>query len=1560
MSDIQRRLAEVVRGESHFVLVAGEAGIGKTRLLGEIEQLAAERDVRTLYGRLFGHDLAFPYQGFCEILLQFLGSDEPPSAVRESVDWSDLAEDLTYLFPMLADVPGIGEHAVGEHVEAPGGGEDKTAIFEVLARALARMAGARPLVLLFEDIHGANVSVEALQYIARRVRSAPILIVASYRPSEVDRRHPVSRLVDSFRGDRSFAHVALGPLSPEAHRELVSSVAGGEVDDALAEKLFATTEGNPFFAHELVRSLVESNGVVRGGDGRLSLSSQIGIDTDALPESIQQVVDRQIERLPASVREVLAVASVVGRTFEIGALEALAGAEVDVEEAVERLVRAGLFEERDRRGDGLGFASRIVRDATYARLPRRRRRSLHRRYAEYLEGRYAGRLDRVYIRLVHHYSHADAAEKTVEFAFLAATKALGAFSAQDTIEAARIALEFLEDGAWEGDPGLAGEARLLLAGAHRIEGDASEALREVERAVRRFEQAGHDQQALRASLMAAELAWEARKVAEAELWVHRGLTRARALGDPWSLSRLLTLGATVANLRSDYQTAKEMLAEAEGLRVGRPASSSIPSGGSLIVGFGETLLAAAEPAAIVTVDEEEVLANVFERLVVAGPHGALVPALCERWEMVGAGTSFRFTLREGVTFSTGEELTARDVKASFERAMRLAADRLPAAFVPIRGAAEAAGGGEVEGIVVRSEREIEIHLDEPLPIYPALLSDVLASVARVTDGHDAAGTGPFVVVSRSDGCVALARNATYWGEAPKIDAVEFRVIEDGDLVSRFRSGELDIVRGGSFEEIDRFGRERAASGVLVDAPRKESSFVIFNTTSGPVARDVAVRRAVAGVTRAESLVWQTLGRRAVPATGLIPPGMLGHDLGRKLSSLGREEAAALLRDAGRAGAELRVAVGTRFAERYGALLDALFAAWSETGIQVVPSLLDIDDYRRVLRDASGLDLLFVRWTADYDDPDNFTHGVFHSRHGTMRGYYNTPELDALSEQARAEPEPSAREALYRMYETALLDAAAVIPLFHEADCRLVSRRVRGLRLGNSAPFVSYSELGLDSAATAELRLPASGAVRVHVATAAVQSLDPALVTTNEHGETIPNVFETLLRVDEQARVVPWLAAEFCAEDGDRRYRFRLRETARFHGGRRLTSRDVRYTFERLLQVRQNHNHLLLLPIRGAKALTEGSVGDLEGFRIYSELEFGIELDEPLSIFPVVLSTPATAIVPEGSERFVGNWRQGVTGTGPFRVVGFEPGHRLELERNPSYWRDGYPRSERLTFVLSLRPEQAIEEFREGRLSVISGVSTEAVEQLRKDPVYASRYFEVPLLAIAFVACNTRRGPLSDPAVRRALVGRLDAAGAVSRALGRFAKPARGFVPPGLPGYDPSAAWDGPSGAVAVDAPIELTAAISSAYARMFSPLVDELLAALRRAGANVRVVAPPGAEYERARESGSVDLLCSAWVADYPDTDSLLLGVLHTDKGAFGHICGSEEIDRLVARGRAETDAATRHAIYREVEHIVSRDALLVPLFYPCTYRFAQPEVEGFACRSLGYPVVAYDRLRIR
>jgi ABC-type transport system substrate-binding protein len=1575
--ELQERFNAALRGECQFVVISGEPGVGKTRLVDELGNLAMARQVRVLHGRFVEQHGAFPYHGFCEAIQEFYRQKELGSSSSAPTDISDLAADLIALFPMLSEIPSIRDAAGTSSSMAVASesrsSENRNQVFELLARTLTRLAAGKPLVLIFEDLHSAEVSIEALQYIVRRLGPTPTMIVGTFRSTEVDRRHPVTQMLDSFHGDRRFLSRSLGPLSSPDHLLFLSTLtAGNGISPVLSRRLYEATEGNPFFTKELVRSLLDSGSISQDETGTWSLSGGADISSAVLPATIQQAVETRVGRLPDALRGILSIASVMGKAFEFEDLEALVDDVDDVDDAVDRLIQEGLLEEdRQSRGDKLAFASAVVREVLYAGLARRKRRQLHRKYAERLEKRNTGRLERVYPQLLYHYYEADDPERTVEYGLLYARKSVESFSPEEVIRAARTALEFLDED-YDGDPSTEGDARMLLAAGHRMAGDMSAALKETIAAVRIFEREGKPAQTVKALLAAAKAAWQVRQIEETRRWVERGIEAARTHGQTVSLEQFLSLAATLANLRGEYETAAGYLRESERLAEGSrkiQVQDEIPRGGRLTVGLANPV-AAQSPVRMHLSEEFEVLSIVFDTLLQTDEEGNLHSDICTGWEMHDEGRTFRFILRRDVRFQDGHPLASHDIKESFENAIRGAAE-LPPGFSAIRGARDFAGGTAqaLDAVSLLSDTEFEVRLEEPLPIYPALLTDRRTAIMRSPSGPGAlpVGTGPFRLGLLEREKVVVHRHDDYWKGTPaRLDTIEFRAgMSAASLAAAFRAGELDVVRDLNPSDLEDILRDPRFHDCLIESPQRFTYFILFNTRSGPVAKSAVLRRVLSGSLRVRDLVWQSLGRFAEPATCLVPPGILGHDAGRRTQTpLPADEARDLLRAAGFDGKiRLKAAVHPLFQDRYASLLQALFSAWAELGVEVSVETSGTDSYLSSWQNNEGLDLILTRYKPDVDDPDSCTHALFHSGTGLMRAYFNSGETDHLLESARRENSPAVRQTLYRKFENSLLEGSILAPLFHDVGYRLFNSSVRGIRLRSIHPCVNYSEMGKAGQVrvSGPLQRQGGGVIRVPF-TRRVRILDPMPSALVEETEVQSPIFETLMRDVGLGRIEPWLASDLRVENAGKRYRFKLRADVNFHDGRRLSARDVRFSLERLLHQKESEARWFYAPIRGAKEVLERGGGDLRGFQIHSATEFSIELEQPLAFFPVLLAGINLSIVPEGTLHIGNSIADGAIGTGPFRVARFEPGVELELERNPYYWKKGTPKCERLLFRFGLPASEILSEFKAGKLSLASDLFPSEVEALRRDPRFAVGYQESPRLSVYVIGFNIHRGPLRDRAVRKRVLQCVDMNRIVRQTLGSLAIPAHGIIPPGLLGHDalPNLAENVPSRKPARESggqEIELTAAVHPIFKAEYSAFFDEFTRSCQAAGVRINVKSETIPEYMDARVSGATDMLIGRWIADYPDADTFAY-MLHSPDGNIGRLCGTPETDRMIAQGRAETDPQARHAIYRQFEELLEREALVMPLFHEQVYRFSRPEVDGLSV-SYWQPTVAYEKLSI-
>ena len=1571
LQQITGRLQQVLAGEAQTLLVEAEAGIGKSRLLDEIAALCRSRGLRVVRGRLADRQSALPFQGFCELVQDGLRTrDTSMSSSGNLQELAELASELVARFPLLAEVEELRSLAEPSSDGAPGAaGGGALEIAQLFARTLQKITAGRPFAILLEDIHLASENTtETLERFATFLAKSPLLLVASLRPSEVEAGGKTARLLLHWREDPRTTRLRLEPLAGEDFARLVGLHLG--IDEPAAElvdRLFAASEGNPLFVRELIRAWCDTSELRRGSDGSWTFSgSRALLSGNALPQAVKEAVERHLDRLPAPHRRLLELAAVLGPRFDFDDLVALLsetglpgvdssvvgamGLERFTEKMVEVLLQAGVLVEERRLF--LCFASLLQREVLYHRLSRRERRACHRKVAEHLLRRFAGREEKALAAIFHHAAEGELAPVTEKWGLELARRALAASQGEEAARVARKALDAEGEEAGDSAGFARGELQRTLAEAERLLGDLDAALEAADKAFTAFDRADQPAAAAQTAYFLAETAWQARRGELARAWVERGLelARAAAVGSrdavAETLECLLLLGATVANLRGEHEEARHYFDELERRGRGPATDLHLAEGGTLRIAFASRELEL-DPVEAASREEIEASALLYDVLIERA--GELQSPLLESAFLSADGRRCELRLRAGLAFADGTPISAALVKTSLERAARGRRGRLPAALAVLDGVDAFLRGqeDEIRGLDLIGERALLCELAEPLPIFPALLSDpTLAVVHEVADpagNKRLYGSGPFELEAVEPRRLLLTRRRRPGGARhSRLDHLEIELgVESARMLAALRSGEVDLGGDLPSEEIESVLRDpRLRSGYLEQA-RQNVVFVLLR-----LALTAEERSALIAAIDAFALV-QASSRQAQPAFGLLPPGVLGHDPGRRPLRFAPNPAVL-------AGRRLRVGVDRRLKSRHPLFFERLGERLQSCGVAL--EWTEMDSPPR--SDRVDFDLLFVRATAASDDPDELAFGLFHSRRGRLRAYLAGEELDALLEEGRLETRPLQRAEIYRKIEEELLASGLFLPLFHEIDGRVAGARVRGLRLSPRPPFIDYARLAKGEASEESLPRSARGG-EIHVPLPGrPEALDPLLGMWSDFVEILPNVFETLVRVEEGARPEPWLAEGWEARGGGARYHLHLRQGVRFHDGRRLSSRDVRWSFERLLRSPRTEAHFPLLPIKGARAFRAGAE-TISGLQLLSAHELLIELEKPIAFFPSLLSHPLTAIVPEGTRELAGTWRDGCVGTGAFRVLRFEPQRRLELERNPDYWRPGYPKGDRLTFHFGATAAKVAADFRLGRLSLASDLPPEEIDALRRDPEFAAGYRETPRLATYFLVLDPRHAPFSDREQRRELAAALHL-GVALAAAGRLAMRAHGLIPPGLLGYEAPAPLPTLPPAEKIDRAKVFVRVVkhpvyAGPYAKLWLKLKEGAEAALFELD---EVELEPGQATPFFRDGGA-DLLAFRWVADYPDTDGFLANLLHGEEGALGKVFGLPELDHQIERARCETDPGLRHVLYREIDEKLVHEALVVPLFHEQIYRFRHPSVRGFRF-GMSTPEVRYDELYVR
>jgi DNA-binding CsgD family transcriptional regulator len=532
LSSLTAAVDDVIAGRGWTVLLAGEAGLGKSRLVAETVAIAEQRGALVLTGQSFQPDYALPYAPFVDLLLSF---------ARRSPDiatWplTTVAPDLIAHMPeLLTAIPGV--------VAAPSLGVegDKRRLVAALKRLVTDLAERQPVLIVLEDIHWSDeASLETFLQLTRLSASGvPILLIATFRDNEVGEQ--LASVLSVLNRERMTTEITLSPLT---HADVDSMVAAiGDRYGRLAEGTRATlrqlAEGNPFAVEELLRSAY----LTREQQGDLTPETTI-----PLPRGVAESVRRRVELLSDDTRQTLVVAAVAGRRFDFALLEAVVGCdEFELLGQIKELIAAQLVVEAS--ADQFVFRHALTREAIYSDLLTRERRAIHRKIATALQSLQRDDHDHAITNLAHHWYFAEQWDEAYRTSRLAGERALALYEPRLAVEHLTRALEATRHLRHDAPPTiyrLRGDAYATL-GQH----DAANADYELARANAR---ANGDQGEEREALLALGALWASHDYERTGAYFRAALDLARQSDDPIALGRSLNrVGNWYANVAQPHE-----------------------------------------------------------------------------------------------------------------------------------------------------------------------------------------------------------------------------------------------------------------------------------------------------------------------------------------------------------------------------------------------------------------------------------------------------------------------------------------------------------------------------------------------------------------------------------------------------------------------------------------------------------------------------------------------------------------------------------------------------------------------------------------------------------------------------------------------------------------------------------------------------------------------------------------------------------------------------------------------------------------------------------------------
>ncbi len=468
-ADLKDSVNELLSGRGQIVSIIGEAGVGKSRLVAEIRKYLDSMNHKTnvslpprspapsppcppalcLEGRCVSIGESIGYWVFIDMLRGYLdfAEDDTPETLREKIVTSMKSlfpQRWEEIVPYVANLLSVRSGEWDDRFRHLPPEQIKQQTFFVLRDVFFAMSQQKPLLLIFEDLHWADIlSLDMINLLMDALTRCPLMLLCIYRPHKEHRSWHISAQASAKCLDR-YREITLRPLSTQESRRLVRALlAIDNLPESIRESILQKAEGNPFFVEEVIRSLIESGVVYQDGDRWIANAE---IEDITIPDTIQSVIMSRIDRLEDEARYVLQSASVIGRLFRHRLLGYITQQEQKLDEYLWKLEERDLvYEQRAIPELEYSFRHVLTQETAYNTILSRRRKEFHHRVAEGYGALYASRLEEYYEELAYHYSRSDDRHKALDYLVKAGDKSRKSFANDAAIDYYRQALKLIDD-----------------------------------------------------------------------------------------------------------------------------------------------------------------------------------------------------------------------------------------------------------------------------------------------------------------------------------------------------------------------------------------------------------------------------------------------------------------------------------------------------------------------------------------------------------------------------------------------------------------------------------------------------------------------------------------------------------------------------------------------------------------------------------------------------------------------------------------------------------------------------------------------------------------------------------------------------------------------------------------------------------------------------------------------------------------------------------------------------------------------------------------------------------
>jgi len=418
IAELNTALEDALSGNGRLVMLAGEPGIGKTRISQELASHAQSLGAHVLWGWCYEEQGAPAYWPWTQPIRSYIQQQAPEQLYSQmgpgAADIAEIVPEIRYKLPDLEPPPALEPD------------QARFRLFDSITTFLKNVAVTQPLVVVQDDLHWADrSSLLLLEFVVREIGRSRLLLIGTYRDVEVSRRHPLSEALGSLVREPIFRRIKLGGLTRQEVGRFVEVSAGVNPTPALIEAVHSRTDGNPLFVSEVVRLLRQE-----GLEEEQSWQFRI-------PEGVRDAIGRRLNRLSELCNQVLSIAAVIGKEFDLKLLGSVSQvSEGQVVEAVEEAVAAGVIEGQPFTAVRYQFTHFLIQETLVDELPTTRRGRLHALIGEALEELYGAGVESRAAELAYHFAEAateTAAEKIVRYSTIAGEQSLATYAYEEAL-----------------------------------------------------------------------------------------------------------------------------------------------------------------------------------------------------------------------------------------------------------------------------------------------------------------------------------------------------------------------------------------------------------------------------------------------------------------------------------------------------------------------------------------------------------------------------------------------------------------------------------------------------------------------------------------------------------------------------------------------------------------------------------------------------------------------------------------------------------------------------------------------------------------------------------------------------------------------------------------------------------------------------------------------------------------------------------------------------------------------------------------------------------------------